>query len=119
MATRAEREAEARAQAHRETAERLLQVPGLAIEDVDLLTAALSRLTFRERHILYLREGIPNGETYTLEQVGRVFRVTKERIRQIQWRAMRRIEAQPGGGAAWKRLERALPDDPDASLRGR
>ena len=55
------------------------------IEDV------LSTLTFREREIIKLRYGIGDGYTYTLEEVGRIFRVTRERVRQIEAKAVRKL----------------------------
>jgi RNA polymerase primary sigma factor len=51
----------------------------------------LSTLTFREREIVKLRYGIGDGYTYTLEEVGRIFRVTRERVRQIEAKAVRKL----------------------------
>ena len=51
----------------------------------------LSTLTFRERAIIKLRYGIGDGYTYTLEEVGRIFRVTRERVRQIEQKALRKL----------------------------
>ncbi|MDE0914373.1 MAG: RNA polymerase sigma factor RpoD [Planctomycetota bacterium] len=51
----------------------------------------LSSLTFREREIIKLRYGIGDGYTYTLEEVGRIFRVTRERVRQIEAKAVRKL----------------------------
>jgi RNA polymerase primary sigma factor len=51
----------------------------------------LSTLTFREREIIKLRYGIGDGYTYTLEEVGRIFRVTRERVRQIEAKAVRKL----------------------------
>ena len=51
----------------------------------------LSSLTFREREIVKLRYGIGDGYTYTLEEVGRIFRVTRERVRQIEAKAVRKL----------------------------
>ncbi|MGC4006941.1 MAG: sigma-70 family RNA polymerase sigma factor [Pirellulales bacterium] len=42
----------------------------------------LKTLTYREREIIRLRYGLVDGYTYTLEEVGRIFRVTRERVRQ-------------------------------------
>ncbi|MBL8900407.1 MAG: RNA polymerase sigma factor RpoD [Planctomycetes bacterium] len=56
------------------------------IEDV------LGTLTFREREIIKLRYGIGDGYTYTLEEVGRIFRVTRERVRQIEAKAVRKLQ---------------------------
>ncbi len=51
----------------------------------------LSTLTPREQRILRLRFGLVNGKCYTLEEVGRKFGLTRERIRQIETRALRRL----------------------------
>src|SRR5689334_11257057 len=55
------------------------------------LEDVLSTLTFREREIVKLRYGIGDGYTYTLEEVGRIFRVTRERVRQIEAKAVRKL----------------------------
>jgi len=52
----------------------------------------LESLTFREREIIKLRYGIGDGYTYTLEEVGRIFRVTRERVRQIEAKAIRKLQ---------------------------
>src|SRR6202012_2649277 len=44
----------------------------------------LKTLTYREREIIKLRYGLGDGYTYTLEEVGRIFKVTRERVRQIE-----------------------------------
>ncbi len=51
----------------------------------------LSTLTAREARILRLRFGLQNGRSYTLEEVGQKFGLTRERIRQIEGRALRRL----------------------------
>jgi RNA polymerase primary sigma factor len=51
----------------------------------------LSTLTEREAKILRLRFGLHNGRSYTLEEVGQKFGLTRERIRQIEGRALRRL----------------------------
>lgn len=51
----------------------------------------LSTLTPREARILRLRFGLQNGRSYTLEEVGQKFGLTRERIRQIEGRALRRL----------------------------
>ena len=56
------------------------------IEDV------LRTLTYREREILKLRYGIGDGYTYTLEEVGRIFKVTRERVRQVESKAIRKLQ---------------------------
>ncbi|MBK8100179.1 MAG: RNA polymerase sigma factor RpoD [Planctomycetes bacterium] len=56
------------------------------------IESVLSTLTFREREIIKLRYGIGDGYTYTLEEVGRIFRVTRERVRQIEAKAVRKLQ---------------------------
>jgi len=51
----------------------------------------LESLPFREARILRLRFGLENGRFYTLEEVGRKFGLTRERIRQIETKALRRL----------------------------
>ncbi|MBI3820058.1 MAG: RNA polymerase sigma factor RpoD [Planctomycetes bacterium] len=58
----------------------------------DRIEDVLNSLTFREREILKLRYGIGDGYTYTLEEVGRIFRVTRERVRQIEAKAVRKLQ---------------------------
>jgi RNA polymerase primary sigma factor len=55
------------------------------------INEVLKTLTFREREIVKLRYGIGDGYTYTLEEVGRIFRVTRERVRQIEAKAVRKL----------------------------
>jgi RNA polymerase primary sigma factor len=57
----------------------------------DKLTLVLSSLTERERKVLELRFGLGDGFSRTLEEVGRQFRVTRERIRQIEAKALRKM----------------------------
>ena len=51
----------------------------------------LGTLSPREARILQLRFGLDNGRTYTLEEVGQKFGLTRERIRQIEGKALRRL----------------------------
>ncbi len=51
----------------------------------------LATLSPREARILRLRFGLENGTTYTLEEVGKKFGLTRERIRQIEGKALRRL----------------------------
>lgn len=55
------------------------------------LEEVLGTLSPREARILRLRFGLHNGEQYTLEEVGQKFGLTRERIRQIEGRALRRL----------------------------
>ncbi len=52
----------------------------------------LKTLTYREREIIKLRYGIGDGYTYTLEEVGRIFKVTRERVRQVEAKALRKLQ---------------------------
>ena len=52
----------------------------------------LKTLTWREREIVRLRYGLQDGYTYTLEEVGRIFKVTRERVRQIEAKAVRKLQ---------------------------
>jgi RNA polymerase primary sigma factor len=51
----------------------------------------LNTLTAREEKVLRLRFGLDDGRTHTLEEVGRIFNVTRERIRQIESKALRKL----------------------------
>jgi RNA polymerase primary sigma factor len=52
---------------------------------------ALKDLGYREREIIKLRFGLGDGYCYTLEEVARIFRITRERVRQLEDRAMRKL----------------------------
>ncbi|MCH8508622.1 MAG: RNA polymerase sigma factor RpoD [Phycisphaerales bacterium] len=56
------------------------------------LEQVLKTLTYREREIIKLRYGIGDGYTYTLEEVGRIFKVTRERVRQVEAKAIRKLQ---------------------------
>ena len=51
----------------------------------------LDKLSVREREVLELRFGLRDGHTRTLEEVGSIFKVTRERIRQIEAKALRKL----------------------------
>ena len=55
------------------------------------LCEVLHTLTAREEHVLKLRFGLEDGRTRTLEEVGKVFNITRERIRQIEAKALRKL----------------------------
>ena len=58
----------------------------------DKIENVLKTLTYREREIIKLRYGIGDGYAYTLEEVGRIFKVTRERVRQIEAKAVRKLQ---------------------------
>jgi len=58
----------------------------------DRIEEVLKTLTYREREIIKLRYGIGDGYTYTLEEVGKIFSVTRERVRQIETKAVRALQ---------------------------
>jgi RNA polymerase primary sigma factor len=58
-------------------------------ERIDMV---LKTLSYREREIIKLRYGIGDGYTYTLEEVGRIFKVTRERVRQVEAKAIRKLQ---------------------------
>jgi RNA polymerase primary sigma factor len=56
------------------------------------IAAMLEQLNYREREILRLRYGLADGYSYTLEEVGQIFSVTRERVRQIESKAVRKLQ---------------------------
>ena len=58
----------------------------------DKINDVLRTLTYREREIIKLRYGLGDGYSYTLEETGRIFRVTRERIRQIETKALGKLK---------------------------
>jgi RNA polymerase primary sigma factor len=62
---------------------------GLLRQKIETL---LKTLTYREREIIRLRYGLVDGYSYTLEEVGRIFKVTRERVRQIEAKAVRKLQ---------------------------
>jgi RNA polymerase primary sigma factor len=56
------------------------------------LDEALQHLNYREREIIRLRYGLVDGYSYTLEEVGKIFSVTRERVRQIEAKAVRKLQ---------------------------
>lgn len=71
----------------------------------DKLNHALATLTDREEMILQMRFGIGYQTTYTLDEIGRYFRLTRERIRQIEKRALEKLEDSDIGGLLKSFLE--------------
>ena len=58
----------------------------------DKIEVVLRSLTYREREIIRLRYGLGDGYSYTLEETGRIFKVTRERIRQIESKALKKLQ---------------------------
>jgi len=56
------------------------------------IESLLKTLTYREREIIRLRYGLLDGCPYTLEEVGRIFKVTRERVRQIEAKALSKLQ---------------------------
>ena len=72
--------------------------PLLRVEKEDLkerVRESLSYLNPREKKILMMRFGLEDGIRHTLEEVGKVFSITKERIRQIQKKALGKLKMNP------------------------
>ena len=69
------------------------------------LREALDALGERESRVLRLRYGLDGGDPQTLEEVGKVFGVTRERVRQIEARAIRKLRQPaslaPAAGTTW------------------
>lgn len=60
---------------------------------VDEWNELLRSLSYREREIVKLRFGLGDGYRYTLEEIGSLFHVSRERIRQVEKKALMKIEA--------------------------
>ena len=56
------------------------------------LNELLYDLSYREREVIRLRYGLANGHLYTLDEVGRFFALTRERVRQIEIRAIKKLQ---------------------------
>ena len=56
------------------------------------LESVMNELSYREREIIRLRYGLTDGYAYTLEEVGKIFSVTRERVRQIESKAVRKLQ---------------------------
>ncbi|MCP2014671.1 RNA polymerase primary sigma factor [Deinococcus sp. HSC-46F16] len=62
----------------------------------DALDQALGALDEREARVIRLRHGLADGRQHTLEEVGQVLHVTRERVRQIENKALRKLKYQEG-----------------------
>jgi DNA-directed RNA polymerase specialized sigma24 family protein len=61
------------------------------LSDEAHVRSVLRKLTYREREIIKLRYGLGDGYSYTLEEVGHIFKVTRERVRQVENKAIRKL----------------------------
>jgi len=78
----------------------------------DKIDGLLKTLTYREREIIRLRYGLGDGYTYTLEEVGRIFKVTRERVRQIEAKAVRKLQ----NPMRSSQLEGFVPDEIETEI---
>jgi len=69
----------------------------------------LGALNYREREIVRLRYGLADGYAYTLEEVGKIFSVTRERVRQIEAKAVRKLQHPVRSKKLVSFLERPIP----------
>jgi RNA polymerase primary sigma factor len=76
----------------------------------------LDALNYREREILRLRYGLADGYTYTLEEVGKIFQVTRERVRQIEAKAVRKLQHPVRSRKLSGFLERSFPAAPPETV---
>ncbi len=74
---------------------------------------AMQTLNYREREILRLRYGLADGYAYTLEEVGRIFSVTRERVRQIESKAVRKLQQPYRNKTLMSFLDGAEPNLPE------
>ncbi|MDR1478027.1 MAG: sigma-70 family RNA polymerase sigma factor [Planctomycetaceae bacterium] len=76
-----------------EDTRQLTPVERLSRESLKLkIDEVLQELTSREREVIRLRYGLADGSVYTLEEVGKIFSVTRERVRQIEASAFRKLQ---------------------------
>jgi RNA polymerase primary sigma factor len=73
------------------------------------ITDVLQTLDYREREILRLRYGLNDSCTYTLQEIGRIFSVTRERIRQIESEAIRKLQRPGPSRKLAGFLDRSIP----------
>lgn len=86
-------------------------------DEAAILRSVLAQLTERERQVLMFRFGLADGIGRTLEQVGRQMGVTRERIRQIEKKALRRLRRRLQIEGHYQDLKEAYDGHPDAHRR--
>jgi RNA polymerase primary sigma factor len=77
----------------------------------DKIEHVLKSLTYREREIIRLRYGLGDGYSYTLEETGRIFKVTRERIRQIESKALKKLQHHTRSDHLKGFVEEMLPNE--------
>jgi RNA polymerase primary sigma factor len=77
----------------------------------DKIDHVLKSLTYREREIIKLRYGLGDGYSYTLEETGRIFKVTRERIRQIESKALKKLQHHTRSNHLRGFVEALLPNE--------
>lgn len=80
------------------------------------LSNVLNTLNVREREVLKLRYGLDDGNVKTLEEVGNVFRLTRERIRQIEAKALRKLRQPQRNFALREHMEERLEAAANADI---
>jgi RNA polymerase sigma factor (sigma-70 family) len=60
-------------------------------ENIKRVNQAVKKLTYREREVVKLRHGLDDGFIYTLEEIGKTFKVTRERVRQVEKIALEKL----------------------------
>ena len=80
----------------------------------DKIDYVLKSLTYREREIIRLRYGLGDGYSYTLEETGRIFKVTRERIRQIESKALKKLQHHTRSAHLRGFVESGLDDNEDS-----
>jgi RNA polymerase primary sigma factor len=81
----------------------------------DKIEHVLKSLTYREREIIRLRYGLGDGYSYTLEETGRIFKVTRERIRQIESKALKKLQHHTRSDHLKGFVEALLPNEAKGS----
>ena len=84
----------------------------------DKIEHVLKSLTYREREIIRLRYGLGDGYSYTLEETGRIFKVTRERIRQIESKALRKLQHQTRSAHLRGFVDAIFPNKEDEENEG-
>jgi len=75
----------------------------------DAVTALLARLNAREAEVVRMRFGIGTGIDHTLEEVGKQLDMSRERVREIEAQALRKLKKQPDGSNRLRDYADALP----------